>query len=226
MTLLDFSLRLFVAILLGFLVGLERQLTSHPAGIRTNILVCIGACMFTMFSIIMGVADTTRVAAQVVTGIGFLCSGIILKEGLNVKGLNTAATIWCTAAIGVITSSGHLDFALAGTLMLLGSTFAFRFVSNKIQPTVATLDDEEYTYVLSATCNAEDEFTIRSLMIDYLADIKLQLINLQSAEDDGHRVEIKGTFNSYGKRRDELVEKLLSQLSLEKGVVKAGWKLI
>lgn len=98
MPLLDFIIRIACAVLLGFCIGLERQLTGHIAGIRTNILVCLGACLFTVFSQLTFAPDPTRIAAQVVTGIGFLCSGIIFKDGFNVRGLNTAATIWCTAA--------------------------------------------------------------------------------------------------------------------------------
>jgi len=134
MSLLDFVIRICCAVAFGFLIGLERQLTGHVAGIRTNILVSMGACLFTLFSQLMHAADTTRIAAQVVTGIGFLCSGIIFKEGLNVRGLNTAATIWCTAAIGVLCSSGLLPHATAAVVILLASNLFFRFVSEKIQP--------------------------------------------------------------------------------------------
>ena len=79
MTLFDFVIRISCAVLFGFLIGLERQLTGHATGIRINVLISIGACLFTLFSQLMGVYDTTRIAAQVVTGIGFLCSGIIFK---------------------------------------------------------------------------------------------------------------------------------------------------
>ena len=80
MDLLDFATRIVVAILLGMFIGFERQLTGHPAGIRTNMLICLGSCMFLMFPMIMGSNDIQRVASYIVSGVGFLCSGVIFKE--------------------------------------------------------------------------------------------------------------------------------------------------
>ena len=156
MTLIDFVIRIGCAVVFGFLIGLERQLTGHSTGIRINVLICMGACLFTLFSQLMGAEDTTRIAAQVVTGIGFLCSGIIFKEGLNVKGLNTAATMWCTAAIGVLTSSGLIFYAIAAVVVLIGSNLIFRFLAGKIQP-LARFEEEENTYMLSVTCREDDD---------------------------------------------------------------------
>ena len=224
MTLTDFSIRLMTAIVLGFFIGLERQLTNHPAGIRTTVLVSTGACLFTMFSQLMGVEDTTRIAAQVVTGIGFLCSGIILKEGLNVKGINTATTIWCTAAIGVITSSGFLDFAIVGTLLLLGSTLLFRFISRKVSPISNRGDDEGSVYKLSISCSEATEMAIRSSIVRNLERSKLQLTHLESADSIGDKVEIYAHVSIYGPRQDIYIEKLTSVLSLENGVSKIGWE--
>ena len=79
MPLFEFVIRICCAVVFGFLIGLERQITGHVAGIRTNILVSMGACLFTLFSQLMGAPDNTRIAAQVVTGIGFLCGGVIFK---------------------------------------------------------------------------------------------------------------------------------------------------
>jgi putative Mg2+ transporter-C (MgtC) family protein len=143
MELLDFTIRIACAVGFGFLTGLERQLTGHAAGIRTNILVSMGACIFTMFSLLMDAPDTTRIAAQVVTGIGFLCTGIIFKEGLNVKGLDTAATIWCSAAIGVLCSSGMLLYATVAAAILLAVNFFIRLVTNKIKPIVHLAEKDE-----------------------------------------------------------------------------------
>ena len=95
-----FSIRLALAIILGFFVGLERQWTKHQAGILTNVIVCVGAYAYTAFSFVIhqDSTDLTRVAAQVVSGVGFLGAGLILRDGTNIRGLSTAATIWTTAA--------------------------------------------------------------------------------------------------------------------------------
>ncbi len=108
----SFLFNLLAAVAFGAFVGLERQLTGHPTGIRTCVLVCVGACLFTSFPYCIPGGDVTRAAMQVVSGVGFLGSGIIFKDGSNVRGLNTAATIWCTAGIGVFTGAGLYIFAL------------------------------------------------------------------------------------------------------------------
>lgn len=225
MTLLDFSIRIICAVLFGFFIGLERQLTGNSSGIRINVLISIGACLFVLFSQLMEVADTTRIAAQVVTGIGFLCSGIIFKEGLNVRGLNTAATMWCTAAIGVITSSGLILYATVAVIVLIGSNLVFRFVAEWFQP-FARFGEEENTYVLSVTCCEEDEFSIRSAIIFNLNKTKLLLTNLESADEIGNKVEIEATILITGRRKDEHIEKLTSQIALKKGVIKSGWEIV
>ena len=226
MTLFDFAVRIICAVGFGFLIGLERQLTGHAAGIRINILVSMGACLFTLFSQLMGAPDTTRIAAQVVTGVGFLCSGIIFKEGLSVRGLNTAATIWCTAAIGVLCSSGLVLYAALATGILLISNLTFRVAAEKIQP-LAQFEEEENAYKLSVTCQHDNEFDIRSAIVNYLSkNARLQLTHLESADAIGELVEIEATIQLGGKRRDFHVEKLTSCIALEKGVIKAGWGLV
>jgi len=226
MTLLDFTIRITCAVLFGFFIGLERQLTGSPTGIRINILISMGACLFVLFSQLMAVEDTTRIAAQVVTGIGFLCSGIIFKEGLNVRGLNTAATMWCTAAIGVLTSSGRLLFAAVAVALLIGSNILFRFIGERIHTLSRFSDDEGITYMLSVTCLEEYEFSIRSALIANLNDAKILLTNLESADEIGNKVEIEATVQLIGKRKDESIERLTAQIALERGVTKSGWEMV
>ena len=108
---MDFMMRILLAVLLGFLIGLERQITGHTAGIRINVLISMGSCLFLMFPIITGSDEVYRIASYIVSGVGFLCSGVIFKDGGTVRGLNTAATLWCTAAIGVLASSGYFLLA-------------------------------------------------------------------------------------------------------------------
>lgn len=96
----DFLLRIGISFLLSFCIGLERQWRRRAIGLRTNVLVCIGAFLFVSFSMQTNANDVSRIAAQVVSGIGFLGAGVILKDKANIKGLNTAATLWCNAAIG------------------------------------------------------------------------------------------------------------------------------
>jgi putative Mg2+ transporter-C (MgtC) family protein len=100
------ALQLLLAQTLGAIVGLERRLRGHPAGIHTNALVALGSAAFVVSGLTLG-GDISRVAAQVVTGSGFICAGVILHRGTDIRGLNTAATLWCTSATGVLAACGR-----------------------------------------------------------------------------------------------------------------------
>src|SRR6267378_2895759 len=106
---LEFFFNAALALVLGTIIGLERQLRQHPAGLRTNALVALGAALFVSMSFLIDKeGDRTRIAGQVVSGIGFLAGGVILREGFNVRGMNTAATLWCSGAIGTLAGAGLL----------------------------------------------------------------------------------------------------------------------
>lgn len=121
-------IRVLSSVLLGFAIGLEREMTNKYAGLRTNILVCLGACLFTIISIYgfpevsvtgdeLGTRDTARVAAQVVTGIGFIGGGTVLRHGATVFGLTTAATLWVSASIGMACGAGMYGLAIVATIL-------------------------------------------------------------------------------------------------------------
>ncbi len=124
---IDLLLRLLLAIGLGGAIGLERELSDKPAGFRTNILICLGAALFTQMSILMatigvvpaGAGDPTRIAAQIVSGMGFLGAGTILQARGSVRGLTTAATLWTVAAIGVTTGAGAYALAIGATILVI-----------------------------------------------------------------------------------------------------------
>ena len=115
-----FAVHLIVATILGALIGLERQWTRHPAGILTNLIVCLGAFSFTAFSFLVPgqIKDITRVAAQVVSGISFLGAGVIFKHGSSIKGLTTAAGIWATAGIGLAIGAGMYGVGLFSMIVI------------------------------------------------------------------------------------------------------------
>jgi putative Mg2+ transporter-C (MgtC) family protein len=122
MTELDLTLRLLVAAGLGAAVGLEREMRGKPAGVRTNTLIAMASALFTIVSIHFGQAGGTpdRVAAQIISGMGFLGGGAILRSGVSVQGLTTAATIWVNAAIGMAAGAGLFALAaIAGAMTLV-----------------------------------------------------------------------------------------------------------
>lgn len=121
MILSEFIFRLSTALFAGLLIGFERQWQHKSAGLRTNALVAIGSASFVLLSIIItkNGGDVTRIIGQVVTGIGFLCGGIIFKEGFSVHGLTTAATVWCCSAIGSLAAAGFYSETIVATISIL-----------------------------------------------------------------------------------------------------------
>ena len=121
MTTLDFTLRLLTAIVAGIVIGFERQWHHKSAGLRTNTLVATGAALYVLLSINLREksGDVIRIIGQVVTGIGFLGAGIIFKEGINIRGLTTAATVWCSSAIGSIAAAGYYIETFIGVLAVI-----------------------------------------------------------------------------------------------------------
>lgn len=148
---MDFLIRLLAALVLGFILGLERELTNKYAGLRTHILVCLGACIFTIISIYgfptfadgdnvvinnaTGIRDTGRVAAQIVTGIGFIGAGTVLRNGPMIIGLTTAATLWISAAIGMSCGVGMYDVAVIATILSVAVLTLIRVFERRILPT-------------------------------------------------------------------------------------------
>lgn len=121
MTITDYMLRILTAMAAGILIGIEREWQNKSAGIRTNALVSAGSALYVLLSIQMTAinGDVTRIIGQVVTGIGFLGAGIIFKEGINIHGLTTAATVWCASAIGCTAAAGYYSETLIGTLLVI-----------------------------------------------------------------------------------------------------------
>ena len=139
----DVTLRLVLAAVLGGAIGLERELREREAGLRTHLLVSVGAAVFTLVSA-YGFADfrygfdsgitldPTRIAAQIVTGIGFLGAGAIIRQGLSVRGLTTAATLWVVAAIGMASAAGYYSAAIVSTAVVLFSLYPLRHLAHRI----------------------------------------------------------------------------------------------
>jgi putative Mg2+ transporter-C (MgtC) family protein len=131
---LVYAVRLLVAAALGALIGLEREIHDHPAGMRTHLLVSLGSAGFTVLSIAAFPApgaDPARIAAQIVTGVGFLGAGAILKEGATIRGLTTAASLWAVAAVGMAAGAGALVVALALTAIAIISLWPLRVIAER-----------------------------------------------------------------------------------------------
>lgn len=152
MTTTDFLLDSLLALALGSLIDLERQVRQHPAGLRTNALVCLGAALFVAVSRLAGDTNSpTRIASYVVSGVGFLGGGVILREGLTVKGVDTAATLWCSSAVGALAGTGFPAEAVAGAALVLAINLAIRPFARWGDAWVLAAGGET-TYLLKVVC--------------------------------------------------------------------------
>lgn len=116
----EFVLRLSVALGCGLLIGVERQYRQRTAGLRTSAFVATGSALFVLAAALTpNESSPTRIAAQVVSGVGFLCAGVIIRDGLTIRGLNTAGTLWCASGVGVLAGSGYVLPAFLGCILVL-----------------------------------------------------------------------------------------------------------
>src|SRR5277367_4160622 len=160
------GLNLFIAACLGAIIGLERQWRQHLAGLRTNTLVALGAAIFITYARAAGDNEgATRIAAQVVSGIGFLGAGVIFKEGLNVRGLNTAATLWCSAAVGLLAGEGFALYGLLAAVLVIGANTLLRPIVKAINRQPLDLNEEGQHYLVSIDCRAARASDIRADLV-------------------------------------------------------------
>lgn len=219
-------MRICAALLLGGAIGLERQWRQRMTGLRTNGLVAVGAALFVMMGgLIEGDGNQGRVAAYVVSGIGFLGGGVILKDGFNIQGMNTAATLWCTAAVGTLAGLGRYEFAGLGALSVLSANVILRPVAHLINRAPVQKENHEILYRLRCTCRTADEANIRAMLMQEVSRTALALIALHSV-DDGPlaRVNVKAYLKAIGPK-EEALEQIVTRLSLEPGVTALSWEV-
>jgi len=179
---LSFFARISICFVLGILIGLERQYRRKIAGVRTITLVALGAFLFTSISHQIVEDDITRIAAQVVSGIGFLGAGVILRDGINVRGLNTAATLWCSAAIGTLTALGLIIEAIIGVLYILLSNILLRFISRKIMKKRNINHNDIYS--LKIVCTEEKELIVKNMLIQKLKSNQFIIQKFETNKND------------------------------------------
>ena len=201
--------RLAVAAGLGTAVGIERELREREAGIRTHLLVSLGACLFTIVGAFgfhnFSTVDPTRIAAQVVTGIGFLGAGAIIREGISVRGLTTAASLWIVAAIGMAAGAGYYWPAVAGTALTVIALWPLRAVAYR---TIERLRPPERRLVIELREGA----SVKQLL-DMLGDIRQV-----DVEDERDRRVVTVELE------DEVDDRLVSKLSDLDDVVAVRWR--
>jgi putative Mg2+ transporter-C (MgtC) family protein len=220
-----FCLHALAAAAMGIAIGLERQCGQHTAGLRTNALVAFGACLFVSLPHLLGGTPTpAQLAGQVVVGVGFLGGGVIMKEGLTIRGLNTAATLWCSAAVGALTGAGLLLEGLVGTAGVLVMNIGLRPVSDWIDRRLRHATNVATHYRLRATCRAGREGAVRAVLFRFLQDHPAMMIQGVTTQEGGpDRACVSADI--YAERRDDrTMEDLLAQVNEDPCVVEVRWE--
>lgn len=225
--------RLFLALFLGVVVGLERQLRQNTAGLRMNALVAVGAASFVMFGnsiALTGIStpdSLARISSQIITGIGFLGGGVIMREGASIKGIATAATLWCSAAIGMFAGGGFFESAVACTVFIVATNLLLRplawSIKKRLELPAMTEHKHTHAYNVTVVCQSHGQEHIRAVLLQEIHDGELHLQKLESktaATLDG--MEINLTLISRH-NKDMVVERMISHLSLQPSVTTARW---
>ena len=206
-----------LAALIGAAVGFERQWYQGMAGLRTNTLVAFGAASFVALQV-------PQAEAMIVSGIGFLGAGIIFREGASVRGLNTAATLWCSAAAGALSGTGHYHEAVYCGAGVIAINLGLRYVQAAINRYRPHPVDVETDYLIEVDCAAEEEANIRALLAAGNGQGGLGLRSLYSRKPSHHGgpLRIYADFVAHP-RIDDVVEQFVGRIGLEKGVVSVRW---
>ena len=189
----DILIRIIFSIILGSIIGLERELTNKSAGLRTQIMVCLGSCLFTILSIygfstavtLYPLGDPSRVAAQIITGIGFIGAGTVLRQGLTVTGLTTASTLWIVAAIGMACGCGQINIATVTTVLAVGILVLIRIFEIKLLP--KNLKHLRKVKI-SVVCKYDDYDEIYKKLIEMFPEI--MDYNHKTIDEDGDHLKI------------------------------------
>src|ERR1700756_713381 len=176
----------------GALIGLERQWRARLAGLRTNALVAGGATLFVLYAVATEDSSPTRVVSYVVSGIGFLGGGVILREGFTVRGLNTAATLWCAAAVGCLAGWGFLPQAPIAAVSIIAANLVLRPLAMKFNRQPLQNTEVETHYTCSVVCRGEDEAHVRTLLLYGVNNAAMTLQALDSEDQDGsNKVQVQ-----------------------------------
>ena len=227
-TTLQFALRLALAIAMGAAVGLERQWRQRMAGTRTNALVAAGAAAFIMSALLLDNDPTARgrIVSYVVSGVGFLGAGVIFKDGANVHGLNTAATIWCSAAIGALNGLGAIHLALVLAIGVLLTNTVLRPLAYRLHPVLPEAVPAETLYEVRLDCKVSAAAHIRALLLSTITPLPVMLHSIHGEQNDtNEQTYIRAEMTTLG-RNNEAIEQVVMRLSIEDDVSTLSWSIL
>ena len=222
---LDTVVSLAAAFVLGTLIGAERQYRQRTAGLRTNVLVAVGAAAFVdLAARIAGTTEAVRVISYVVSGIGFLGAGVIMKEGMNVRGLNTAATLWCSAAVGACAGTDMVAEAALLTFFVIAGNTLLRPLVNAINRIPFNAKASEATYEVRVTTDTASAPATRELLVQHLEEAQYPAGDVEMFERGDDTVEIVATLVSTAVDRGE-IEAVVNHLERQHGIRHAAWEV-
>jgi putative Mg2+ transporter-C (MgtC) family protein len=222
---LDSLVSLFAAFVLGGLIGAERQYRQRGGGLRTHVLVSVGAATFVDIGMhLNGPAGATQIIAYVVSGVGFLGAGVIMKQGSNVWGLNTAATLWCSAAVGACTGADLAFEAIALTCFVLAGNTLLRPLVNAINRAPVDQGATEAIHEVHITTRDDDLDDSRELLRDTLEAANYPIQNIEVIDREQGRSEVVATLMGTTADPQEL-DAIVTRLEQNPLVQSAGWDL-
>lgn len=224
-TIADFLTRLAIAAVLGIAIGYERQWRQRAAGLHTSSLVSIGAALFALLDTMMNAGDTTRIVAGVVTGVGFIAGGVILKSGSNISGLNTAATMWATAAVGALAGFGLWWEAAAAAAAVIVLNLVLQPVADAINRRSKRTQESETHYRLTVICQDPSRTAVSAAIVQAVSATELALQSLTQVRIDATSAEVRADLLS-SKPENEILEDLSSRLLSNPGVQRTDWETI
>lgn len=221
---IDSIVSLLAAFICGAIIGVERQFRLRSAGLRTNVLVAVGAAAFVdVAARIAGDKESLRVIAYVVSGVGFLGAGVIMKEGMNVRGLNTAATLWCSAAVGAAAGVDLLAEAVLITLFVICGNTLLRPLVNAINRIPVNEESAELTIEVTVMTAPEDAGPIRELLGQRLRAAHYPLADIREARHENGDVGIVAILAANSVTPSEM-DAIVTALEAEPGVRHAAWE--
>lgn len=220
---LSIAPRLFCATLLGIMIGVERLWRQQSTGLTTHALVALGAAIYTSLPSLLNELPDARMGGQVVTGIGFLGAGLIMRDGLTIRGLSTAATVWATGAIGVLSGYGLILEAIEGAILIVLINATLPKLNSYIERRRPQEQTTERFYVITLKTSLQEEVAIRTKLLTALTQQQLRLHRLESHTiEEGTAVEVEALVHSF-KEEDQLIESLIGALSAAPEIYYAKW---
>lgn len=223
---IEFAIKLAVAFALGAAIGFERQWQHRSAGLRTNTLVALGSAAYILISeVILGKSgDPTRIAGQIVVGVGFLGSGVIMRDGFTVQGLNTAATIWCSASVGCLSGFGLFAEAAMTAASVVLAHLTLRPLGKVLNRRPLQRGEMNTSYYLILTADKAHETAIREQVIALVSDASQVALNALKSTTQSPQQSIISAEIVARKPEERLIEAITAKILLESGVQEAHWE--